>query len=50
MTFFHKRVFPVIWFGFLLFVVVRLFSASGDSRASIMPFLTVRVLMAIFGY
>jgi hypothetical protein len=50
MTFFHKRVFPVIWFGFLLFVVVRLFSASGDSPASIMPFLTVPVLMAIFGY
>src|SRR5262249_45635682 len=51
MTFFYKRVFPVIWFGFLLFVVVSgLFSASGDSQVSIIPFLTVPVLMAILGY
>jgi hypothetical protein len=51
MTFFYKRVFPVIWFGFLLLAVVSgLFSASGDSQASIIPLLTVPVLMAILGY
>ena len=51
MTFFYKRVVPIIWFGFLvLFFVFGLFSASRGSQASIIPILIVPVLMAVFGY
>jgi hypothetical protein len=46
MTFFHKRVFPVIWFGFLLYIVVTGLSVSGDR----LTFLIGAVLMAIIGY
>ena len=46
MTFFYKRVFPVIWFGFLLLLFAfGLFSTSPD-----ILFLIVVLLMAIFGY
>ena len=46
MTFFYKRVFPVIWFGFLLLLFAfGLFSASRD-----ILFLIVVLLMAVFGY
>src|SRR5262249_14271737 len=46
MTFFHKRVFPVIWFGFLLLLFAfGLFSTSPD-----ILFLIVLLLMAVFGY
>ena len=51
MTFFYKRLFPVIWFGFLLLLIaVRLFSASRDSQDSIIPFLSVVLGMAVFSY
>jgi len=46
MTFFYKRVSPVIWFGgLLLLFVFALFSASPSK-----PFLIVVLLMAVFGY
>ena len=52
MTFFYKRVFPVIWFGVLLLLFVfglsslfGLFSAPPS-----LPFLIVVLLMAVFGY
>src|SRR5262252_2570863 len=46
MTFFYKRVFPVIWFGFLLLLFAfGLFSTSPD-----ILFLIVLLLMAVFGY
>jgi hypothetical protein len=51
MTFFNKRVFPVIWFGFLiLFVGVSLFSGAGRNAASPFPFLIVPAIMIVFGY
>ena len=51
MTFFYKRVFPVIWFGFLLlFIGFALFSPSRDSQDSSTPFLIVALLMAVFGF
>ncbi len=51
MTFFYKRVFPVIWFGFVpLLMAIRLFSASRDSQDSIIPFLIAMLLMVVFGY
>jgi hypothetical protein len=43
MTFFYKRVFPVIWFG-----VVLLLIAIG--LLSNVPFLIAALLMAVFGY
>ena len=44
MTFFYKRVFPVIWFGFLLLLIAfGLFSASTS-------FLIAVLLMGVFGY
>lgn len=53
MTFFHKRVFPVIWFGFLiLFIGVPLsqsiFGKSGP--ALVVPFLVIPVFMLFVGY
>ena len=51
MTFFYKRVFPVIWFGFLLlFIGFALFSPSRDIQDSSTPFLIVALLMAVFGF
>jgi hypothetical protein len=46
MTVYYKRVFPVIFFGGLLIVVVTGLSASGDP----LTFLIGAVVMAIFGY
>jgi hypothetical protein len=49
MTFFYKRVFPVIFFGFLLIFIVFGWS-SASSGASAIPFLLVPLVMGIFGY
>lgn len=47
MTFFYKRVFPVIWFGALAFIAgPALFSENGPPA----PFLLVFVFMAVVGY
>jgi len=51
MTFFSKRIFPVIWFGFLLIFVTASFPialTSGEIPPA--PFFIVPVIMAIFGY
>jgi hypothetical protein len=51
MTFFNKRVFPVIWFGFLiLFIGIALFSGAGRNAPSPVPFLIVPAIMIVFGY
>ncbi|HKA43536.1 MAG TPA: hypothetical protein VKF40_16270 [Burkholderiales bacterium] len=47
-TFFNKKVFPVIWFGFIAFFVV-VNTLDGLSFSQPM-FLIVPVAMAIFGY
>lgn len=49
-TFFYKRVFPVVWFGFLAFFVVTAFSANRTGNAPVIPFLIVPAFMAIGGY
>lgn len=50
-TFFYKRVFPAIWFGFLiLFIGVALFSGAARNAASPLPFLIVPAIMIGFGY
>jgi len=49
-TFFHKRIFPAIWFGFLgFFLCVGLFTNASRNGPGIM-FLVVPMGMAIFGY
>ena len=51
MTFFYKRIFPVIWFGFLaVFFVIVLTQSLAANPISNLPFLIVPVVMAIFGY
>ena len=47
-TYFHKKAFPTIWFGFLAFFVVSTL-LSGAAEADLM-FLVIPFLMAIFGY
>ena len=49
-TFFNKRVFPAIWFGFLgVFVLTSLIGGSSN-EISETPFLIVPLVMAVFGY
>jgi hypothetical protein len=49
LTFFYKRVFPVLWFGILLaVVVVSLLKAQAGELA--LPFLLAPAGMAVFGY
>jgi hypothetical protein len=52
MTFFYKRVFPVIWFGFLgFFVCIGGMNAVGKQKiVDVIPLLGVPLIMAIFGY
>lgn len=47
-TFFSKKVFPVLWFGFLVFFVISTV-ATGAVEKDFM-FLVVPVLMAVFGF
>ncbi len=49
-TFFMKRVFPALWFGFLAFFVVGgVISARSDGKA-FLPFVLMPLAMAIFGF
>ena len=51
MTFFYKRIFPVIWFGFLaVFFLIALIKGLAADPISNLPFLIVPVVMAIVGY
>src|SRR5262249_22915994 len=51
MTFFYKRIFPVVWFGFLaLFAGVFLIVASQSGRLPPLPFLLIPAGIALFGY
>jgi len=50
-TFFYKRVFPVLWFGFVtVFLVVGLTTAAKTDRVAIVPFLIVPLAMAAVGF
>jgi len=51
MTFFHKRIFPVIWFGFLaVFVTTALLAPSSRGAQPPLPFIIIPLFMAGFGY
>jgi hypothetical protein len=48
-TFFLKRIFPVIWFGFLSLIALVLLTAAGKGRLN--PLILLHpVAMALFGY
>lgn len=53
-TYFYKRVFPVLWFGVLAIFLVSSFvipsSASGGANTPPVPFFIVPIFMAAFGY
>jgi hypothetical protein len=51
MTFFYKRVFPVIWFSFLAaFFLIGLVKSRAGDPISNLPSLIIPVVMAIIGY
>jgi hypothetical protein len=51
MTFFNKRVIPVIWFGFLiLFIGFSIFGGPASNSASSLPFIFVPAIMIVIGY
>ena len=49
-TFFYKRIFPVIWFGFLGFFVLTSLFASGKENGPGIMFSVMPIFMAVFGY
>jgi hypothetical protein len=50
MTFFYKRVIPVVWFGFLiLFIAIPLVSSRGQIPGQLL-FLLVPIALGVFGY
>jgi hypothetical protein len=50
-TFFYKRVFPAIWFAFLLvFIGISLFANPRTDRSLLFPFIVVPAGMMVFGY
>jgi hypothetical protein len=50
-TFFYKRMFPAIWFGFLcLFLITQTFVGLRSGRFVIVPFLLVPAAMMAFGF
>ena len=50
-TFFFKRVFPIIWFSFLvLFLAITVFAGGHSNQSSILPFVIVPIIMAALGY
>ena len=51
MTFFYKRIFPFVWFGFLLvFIAISLLAGPQPDAATALPFLVGPVVMAFVGY
>jgi hypothetical protein len=51
MTFFYKRVFPAIWFGFLiLFIAVPLVSSTSRNTTPPLPFFIMPAIMIVVGY
>jgi hypothetical protein len=51
MTFFHKRVFPLVWFGFVLvFLAVGVYGTLVGGQAPPLPFLLMPAIMLVIGY
>ena len=50
-TVFHKKVFPAIWFGFLaVFAIVSLVGMIGNDDPTLLLFLVIPSVMAVFGF
>jgi hypothetical protein len=49
-TFSHKRVFPTIWFGFLLVFIGISVSTARHSPSAMIPFVVGSLAMMAFGY
>jgi hypothetical protein len=49
-TIFYKRVFPVLWFGFLAFFVLAGLLANRRPQVAAVPMLLVPLLMTVIGY
>jgi hypothetical protein len=49
MTFFYKRIFPVVWFGFLAFFVVMVFVGNKSPNGPPMFLLLVPAFLAVIG-
>jgi hypothetical protein len=51
MTYYHKRIFPLFWFGFLgLFILVGIYSETLKGKISPVPLFIIPIIMAVFGY
>lgn len=51
LTFVHKRVFPVFWFGFLsLFTLVSILGAIAKPESQFIPLIVMPLFMMGFGY
>ena len=50
-TVFYKKIFPVIWFGFLaIFVIIGLVETTGDDAPPVLLVLGMPIAMAVFGF
>jgi hypothetical protein len=49
-TFLYKRIFPLVWFGILAFIILGPLIAKRNVGGSLPSFLVLPILMAIFGY
>jgi hypothetical protein len=49
MTFVTKRLFPIMWFGFLSFFLVSAFAGFGVKGPEMIPFIAVPSFMAVIG-
>lgn len=49
-TFFYKRVFPLFWFGFILFFVGTGLWGTSRAHGARIPFLAVPVVMMVIGF
>jgi hypothetical protein len=49
-TLFYKRLFPLLWFGILTFIVVSMLLESGRTHGANLPAVIVPIVMAAFGY
>lgn len=47
-TYYYKRIFPLIWFGFLVFFMIE--SLLNDDYKRDLMFVAVPYIMAVFGY
>ena len=49
-TFFNKRIFPTIWFGFLGIFILISFTGGAFDKGPKLPLLIIPLIMAVFGY